>query len=132
MTSTRGPLFTTTSSDLTPWATEINRFLTSVRAGLPSDLLEISPSQSGLGVFVRRGCSVRSGTRLVAYWGELTLDLPQHSHYVFELPETRLHSRLVRPYVDARLACLRGDPPPDQAAMLNHACKESDPTICAV
>jgi hypothetical protein len=129
MTSTRGPLFTTSSSDLAPWAAELNPFLTRLRSELRSDLLELRPSRTGLGVFVRRGRSVRRGTRLVAFWGELTLDPHSRSHYVFELPAARLRGRRcrVRPYVDARLACLRGDPPADQAAMLNHCCHVSDP-----
>jgi hypothetical protein len=132
MTSTRSPLFTASSRDLAPWAAELNSFLTLLRAQLSSDVLEIRPSRTGLGVFVRRGRSVRAGTRLVAFWGELTLNPHPRSHYVFELPRTRFRSRRVRLYVDARLACLRGDPPPDQAAMLNHCCRTSDPTIRAV
>ena len=73
MTSTRSPLFTASSRDLAPWAAELNSFLTLLRAQLSSDVLEIRPSRTGLGVFVRRGRSVRAGTRLVAFWGELTL-----------------------------------------------------------
>ena len=134
MTSTRGPLFTTSSPDLAPWAAQLNSFLARLRSELRSDLLEIRPSRTGLGVFIRRGRSVCRGTRLVAFWGELTLEPHSRSRYVFELPATRLHGRRcrVRPYVDARLACLRGDPPVDQAAMLNHCCRQSDPTVRAV
>ena len=134
MTSTRGPPFTTSSPDLAPWAAQLNPFLTRLRSELRSDLLEIRPSRTGLGVFIRRGRSARRGTRLVAFWGELTLEPHPRSCYVFELPATRLqgHRCRVRPYVDARLACLRGDPPADQAAMLNHSCQQSDPTIRAV
>ncbi len=29
------------------------------------------------------------------------------------------------PYVDAHLACSRGDPPPDLAALLNHGCEDT-------
>jgi hypothetical protein len=135
MTSTRGSPFTTSSPDLEPWTTELNHFLSSVRAGLSPHLLEIRPSRTGLRVFARQGCTVPRGTRLVAFWGELTLDPTRYSCFVSELPETRLQSRLVRPYVDARIACLRGSPHQTRPPCSTTAAarrRESDPTVRAV
>jgi hypothetical protein len=125
MTSSRGPSFTTSSRVLAPWVAELNRALPPLRATLVPHLLVLRPSQHrGLGVFVRDGVTIRSDTRLAAYWGHLDLDPPLHSRFVLELPEASLGSSVVRPYVDARLACLRGNPPPDQAAMINHQCDD--------
>jgi hypothetical protein len=61
----------------------------------------------------------------VAYWGTVTTSPPSFSRYLLELPATPLGSRTVEPYVDAHLACLRSDPPPDLAAMLNHGYEDT-------
>ena len=45
------------------------------------------------------------------------------------MPATRTTQGTVTPYVDAHLTCTRTEPPPFQAALLNHQCE--NPTCCA-
>ncbi len=85
---------------------------------------------NGLGVHVRDGCTIPHGVPLVAYWGSVTVSPPVSSRYLLELLPAPLGPRTVVPYVDAHLACLRSDPPPDLAALLNHGCE--DPPLSAV
>ena len=66
---------------------------------------------------------------MVAYWGHLTLTPSRLSRYLLEMPEARTTQGTVTPYVDARLACTRAEPPPSHAALLNHRCE--NPTCCA-
>jgi hypothetical protein len=131
MSSTRGPPFTTSSSALDPWTADLNDLLRTVRAGLTPHLLVVRRSHlTGVGVFVRDGCTIPHGVPLVAYWGVVTTTPPVGSRYLLELPPAHLGPRTIQPYVDAHLACLRCDPPPDLAALLNHACE--DPPLAAV
>ena len=131
MSSTRGPPFTTTSADLTSWTAELNAALHTVRAGLSPHFLVVRRSHlTGAGVFVRDGCTVPHGVPLVAYWGSVTTSPPVSSRYLLELPAVSSGPRTTLPYVDAHLACLRGDPPPDLAALLNHGCEDN--SIAAV
>ena len=129
MSSTRGPPFTSRDRRLGPWTLQLNTILPGVRAQLQSHALVRRPSEgTGLGIFTQDGCVLPPNTKVVAYWGELTFNPPLWSNFVAELPVARLDGLSVVPYVDARLACLRGDPPPDQAALLNHCCRASDPS----
>jgi hypothetical protein len=124
MTSIRGLLFTTPSADLASWTAELNASLRTVRAGLSPHLLVVRRSHlTGAGVFVRDGCTIPHGAPLVAYWGSVTTSPPASSRYLLELPAVSSGSRTILPYVDAHLACLRGDPPTDLAALLNHGCE---------
>ena len=75
-----------------------------------------------LGVFIKDGATVPHGTRLAVYWGHLTTDPPDHSDYVLQLPLPARAGPVPDVCIDARLHCLLGDPPPTQAALLNHAC----------
>jgi hypothetical protein len=128
MSSTRGLPFSASSANLAPWTADLNAFLRTVRAGLSPHLLVVRRSHlTGLGVFVRDGCTVPHGIPLVAYWGTVTTSPPAISRYLLELPATQLGPRLVEPYVDAHLACLHSDPPPDLAALLNHGCEDTPP-----
>lgn len=126
MTSTRGLPFTTTSPDLSSWTAELNTFLRTIRAGLSPHLLVVRRSHlTGAGVFVRDGCTIPHGVPLVAYWGAVTTSPPASSRYLLELPPVHSGPRIIVPYVDAHLSCLRGDPPPDHAALLNHGCEDT-------
>ena len=82
-----------------------------------------------LGVFLKDGATVPHGTRLAVYWGRLTADPPDSSDYVLQLPPAPRTGRNPDICIDARLLCLRGDPPPTQAALLNHGCE--DPPLSA-
>jgi hypothetical protein len=82
-----------------------------------------------LGVFIKDGATVPHGTRLAIYWGRLTSDPPDFSDYVLQLPPAPCIGRNPDICIDARLLCLRGDPPPTQAALLNHGCE--DPPLSA-
>ncbi len=64
--------------------------------------------ETGRGTYVDDGCSIAHGTRVVAYWGELTLHSAPSSHYSLELPPIRRNSRFYVPYVDASNHCQRG------------------------
>ncbi len=79
-----------------------------------------------LGVFIKDGATVLHGTRLrvAIYWGHLTTDPPDSSDYVLQLPPTPRAGPAPDVCIDTRLLCLRGDPPPIQAALLNHGCEE--------
>jgi hypothetical protein len=126
MSSTRGLPFTTTSADLAPWTADLSALLRIISAGLPPHLLVVRRSPlTGAGVFVRDGCTIPHGVPLVAYWGAITTSTPASSRYLLELPAVPSGSRTILPYVDAHLACLRGDPPPDLAALLNHGCEDT-------
>ena len=126
MTSTRGLPFTTTSADLTSWTTELNVFLRTIRAGLSPHLLVVRRSHlTGAGVFVRDGCTIPHGAPLVAYWGAVTTSPPASSRYLLELPAVLSDTGTTLPYVDAHLACLRGNSPPEHAALLNHGCEDT-------
>ena len=130
MSSTRGLPFHTSSPDLAPWTHDLNGLLRTVRSGLSSHFLVIRRSHgTGLGVYVKDGCTVPHGVPLVAYWGRVTTSPPASSRYLLELPPTPLGPQIVVPYVDAHLSCLRSDPPPDLAALLNHCCE--DPPLSA-
>jgi hypothetical protein len=126
MTSTRGLPFTTSSADLASWTAELNVLLRTVRAGLSPHLLVVRRSHlTGAGVFVPDGCTIPHGVPLVAYWGSVTTSPPASSRYLLELPAVLSGTRLTLPYVDAHLACLRGEPTPDHAALLNHGCEDT-------
>jgi hypothetical protein len=131
MSSTRGFPFVTSSPDLAPWTDDLNELLRTVRNGLSPRLLVVRRSPfTGLGVHVKDGCTIPHGVPLVAYWGSVTVSPLASSRYLLELPPAPLGPRIVVPYVDAHLACLRSDPPPDLAALLNHGCE--DPPLSAV
>jgi hypothetical protein len=131
MSSTRGPAFTSpiNSPTLQTCAAELTRLLPRARPANPGSRLILRRAQhTGLGVFVKDHCTVPHGVPVAAYWGHLTDAPPPHRHYLLELPATDLGLGPTTLYVDAHRACLRGDPTPDQAALLNHCCE--DPT-CA-
>ena len=132
MSSTRGPPFAApaTPASLRTWAAELNAALPSALPDwdIPGLVHRASPG-SGRGTFLADGYTLPHGARVAAYWGSLTLLPPPSSHFLLELPDTRMGSSTVVPYVDAARVCLRGSPPTSQAAMLNHKCE--DPSCAA-
>ena len=125
MSSTRGPPFTApaASAFLRARATELNIALPSALPDwdIPGLVHRASPG-SGRGTFLADGYTLPHGARVAAYWGDLTLHPSSTSHFLLELPDTRLGSSTVVPYVDAARACSRGSPPTSQAARpLGHA-----------
>ena len=132
MSSTRGSHYTTPpgARALLPWASDLNRAFPEALPSSASSHLALRPREgTGRGLFIRDGYTVAHGTRLAAYSGLLTLQPDDSSRYLLELPEALLNGRVVQPYVDARLQCCRGDPPPAHAALLNHQCE--NPTTAA-
>ena len=131
MTSTRGTPFTCSHSHpvVATWADELNAALATTLADANPAWLTHRVSEAtgtGRGTYVADGFTVAHGTRLVAYWGHLTLLPSALSTYVFQLPDITHPGSTFHPSVDAGHACSRGNPPTGQAALLNHKCE--DPT----
>ena len=132
MSSTRGATFTCTPGNpvTLAWVDELNVALIDTLDLIPDGILETRLRADGLrGVFIRRGRTVAHGQVLAAYWGHLTLHPSHLSRYLLQLPDTYLAGVTVSPLVDAHLSCTRTDPPPFQAALLNHQCE--NPTCSA-
>ena len=132
MPSARGTTFTCTPGNpvTLAWVDELNAALIDTLALIPDDVLEARLRADGhRGVFIRRGRTVAHGQVLAAYWGHLTLHPPRLSRYLLQLPDTYTASGTVAPYVDAHSSCTRTEPPPYQAALLNHQCE--NPTCSA-
>jgi hypothetical protein len=129
MPSTRGRPFTYSCAHpvFATWADELNAALdTTLTDSDPAWLTHRVSEATGRGTYVADGFTVAHGTRLVAYWGHLTLHPPALSTYVLQLPNITHLGSTFHPSVDAGRACSRGNPPTGQAALLNHKCE--DPT----
>ncbi len=111
MSSTRGPPFTTPpmSPILREWADELNSnpLASWLPSGTSLGLVHRFSEATGRGTYVADGCSIAHGTRVAAYWGDLTFNPAPSSLYTLELPPARRYSRPLQPYVDASNQCLR-------------------------
>jgi len=127
MSSTRGPRFSAPSDNptLARLANELTRALRAFEARDQPAHLVLRPCEyTGMGVFVKDQCTMARDLPVAIFWGHLTDSPPDHSKYLLGLPDLHLGPGTDALWVDARLACLRGDPPPYQMAMLNHQCED--------
>ena len=132
MSSTRGLLFTAPpgSRTLADWADSLNLAAPGILpAYAPDRLVARFREGTGRGIFVKDGCTIAHGERLALYSGLLTLNPSFASQYLLELPPLQHGGRVLQPYLDASFQCSRTDPPPTQAALLNHKCE--NPTMSA-
>ena len=128
MSSTKGPPFTSPPIPpiLCKWAAELNSAhpATWLPSGPSLGLVHRFFEETGRGTYVADGCSIAHGTRVAAYWGELTLHSTPTSLYSLELPTVRRNSRSYVPFVDASNHCQRGVTPTSHAGLSNHACED--------
>ena len=122
-----GEHFTADSRDpiLLSWAAAGNLVAPSVLPEYAAACLVARPAEgSGLGVFMRDGCTAHHGATLAAYWGHLCRDPDPASAYLLDVPVARLGDGTTSIFIDARRQCCRPTPPPTHAGLINHACED--------
>ncbi len=125
--SPQGGYFTASPADpiLSTWAAAANAYAPYVLpASAPTRLVARPAEDSGLGVFVRDGCTIQHGDPLAAYWGHLTRRLNRTSKFVLEVPAVKHEGGHVPVFIDAHQQCSYDIPLPTHAGLLNHACED--------